>query len=190
MGYTINNGLLLNHLTQAIESQLAEVNNLYKNQPAEILLRPAADGGWSIAQCLEHLNTYSAWYNAKIQAALTDRKNVPGSTTFKSGWLGAYLTNMIKQDATKKKYKAMAQHRPTEQLDARQVIESFLTNQQTLLQLIKKAAGADLECIRITTTISAMIRLKLGDVLQFLVAHQDRHLSQARRNYQSQYRFE
>ena len=51
-----------------------------------------------------------------------------------------------------------------------------------MLTYLKRAHQTDLNKIKIPVSILKWIKLNLGDVLQFLVAHNERHLLQAKRN--------
>jgi hypothetical protein len=60
------------------------------------------------------------------------------------------------------------------------VFNEFLQHQQKMLQLLEVSRRRNLSTIHIPITISRFIRLKLGDMFRFLVAHEQRHLIQAR----------
>ncbi|MCB0619155.1 MAG: hypothetical protein KDC41_10725, partial [Saprospiraceae bacterium] len=64
--------------------------------------------------------------------------------------------------------KAFKGHIPERDLDAPAVIAEFIQQQETLLKLIRKARQVDLRAIRIPISLTSLIRLKLGDVFQFL----------------------
>jgi hypothetical protein len=77
--------------------------------------------------------------------------------------------------------KAPADHRPAGVLPSQQVMEEFIAHQQHLLQLLEQAAYLPLHQLRISISISRLVRLQAGDVLSFLVAHQLRHVLQLQR---------
>jgi uncharacterized damage-inducible protein DinB len=54
--------VFINRLEDEIETQLKEVLEVFQNLPESTLLQPSASGGWSIAQCFQHLNTYATFY--------------------------------------------------------------------------------------------------------------------------------
>jgi hypothetical protein len=80
----------------------------------------------------------------------------------------------------KNKMKTMKNYRPDRGVSVEGVFKEFKEHQHKMLQLLEMARKRNLEQIRIPTTISKMIRLKLGDVFRFLVAHEQRHMIQAR----------
>lgn len=178
---TDNKEELLNALEQRVEQHLQLATSRFQNMPSDALLKPAAKGGWSIAQCLEHLNAYGHYYLPQINRSLQRSKK--NSHTFKSSWLGSYFTAMMEPETGKRKTKAFKAYVPASELDAHAVVAEFIQQQEHLFKYIEAARQADLN-IRIPISISRWIRLKLGDVLQFVIAHNERHIQQAMRNVQ------
>jgi hypothetical protein len=151
---------------------------LYKDP--EILLENPAAGKWSVVQIVEHLNTYGRYYLPHIHQSLRKHSFQP-APTYNAGWLGNYFTNSMKPTPEKKirnKMKALKGHIPPAGLDSKTVLEEFLTQQQTLLQLLEQAALNNIARIRIPISISKLVRLKLGDTFRFLIAHHQRHFVQ------------
>ena len=172
--------LLLEKLETRVEGHLADAVRIFQNLPEALLLNPSATGGWSIAQCLEHLNRYGNYYLPQIQSGLN--KKVPGGNTFKSTWLGSYFTKMMEPSTGTKKVKAFKDYIPPTQLNAHAVVAEFIAQQETLLAYLKQARATDLNAVKIPVSIAKWIRLRLGDVLQFIIAHNERHMVQAKRN--------
>lgn len=175
---------LLNMLTKNVRLQLEDVTGKYDLLPPDMLNKSAIDGGWSIAQCLEHLNTYSAYYLSLIKSAI-QRYNHE-NTVYKSTLLGAYLNSLMGDDGGGKKYKAKPRHQPAAILNAREVVERFKHYQVELLQYVREAEKTDLNKGRLPVSINPFLKLSLGDVLVFMELHQKRHLAQAARNLASQ----
>jgi hypothetical protein len=82
---------LLSTLEQETEKHLTEAVRVFQNLPEKILLNPAANGGWSIAQCLAHLNSYGRFYLPAIAHAIDHPEGNACNENFTSGWLGNYL---------------------------------------------------------------------------------------------------
>lgn len=174
---------LINTLEDQVEIHIRDAVKIFQNLSAEELLKPAINGGWSIAQCLWHLNSYGDYYLPQIKSGLA--KNYPANPDFKSTWLGSYFTNMMRPGAKMKKYKAFKNHVPSGELDATKVVAEFIQQQEQLLKYLQQARQSDLNRIRIPISIMSWIKLKLGDVFQFIIAHDERHLQQAKRNLKS-----
>lgn len=71
--------------------------------------------------------------------------------------------------------KAMKAHSPTAELDKEKVVGEFLQWQRKFLLMLEKARQKDIQAIRVPISIASFIRLRLGDVLMFITAHNQRH---------------
>jgi hypothetical protein len=85
-------------LQEQVERHLVKATVLYQNLTEEELLTPPPNGGWSVAQCLDHLNSYGHYYIPAIKKAIlfspySLRKADP---YFKTGLLGNYFTKLMK----------------------------------------------------------------------------------------------
>jgi hypothetical protein len=80
----------------------------------------------------------------------------------------------------KNKMKTQKSYNPPAALNAEQVINEFSQHQQKLIQLMNLSRTRDMNAIRIPITVTKYIKFKLGDTFRFLVAHEQRHLVQAR----------
>ena len=140
------------------------------------------EGQWSAAQAIEHLNMYSRYYLPAIEKSLVQiTRDV--NPWFVPGFFGNYFTNMMMPKnvfEVKNKMKGMKSYMPGTGLNADKVIEEFLQHQHKLLQLLEVSRKRNLEKIRIPISISKLIKLKLGDTFRFVIAHEQRHMIQAR----------
>jgi len=171
---------LIDLLVDQVEGHVNDAVKIFQNLSSEELLKPAVNEGWSIAQCLWHLNSYGDYYLPQIASGLT--KNYPANPDFQSTWLGNYFTQMMKPGVNMKKYKAFKNHVPPAEPDAHKVVAEFIRQQEELLTYLNQARHTDMNRIRIPVSILKWVKLKLGDVFQFIIAHNERHLQQARRN--------
>lgn len=171
---------LIHTLEEHVEQHLQDAIRIFQNLSEEALLRPADNGGWSIAQCLWHLNSYGYYYLPQIEAGLS--KKYPPKAEFKSSWLGNYFTNMMRPGPGMKKFRAFKNHVPPQNLNAHTAVAEFIQQQEKLLSLLKAATHTDMNRVRIPISILRWLKLKLGDVFQFIIAHDERHLQQAKRN--------
>ncbi|GAB3330972.1 DinB family protein [Larkinella ripae] len=150
------------------------------------LNRQPAPGRWSIAQCLEHLNSYGHYYLPALEAAIQKGENEQRTALprFRSGWLGNYFANAMRPKAdgsVSLKMKAVKSHTPAATLDAEAVLAVFLEQQDELLKLLERARRVNIQQLRIPISIARFIRLSVGDTFRFLIAHQQRHVLQAQR---------
>lgn len=176
----IERKVLLNDLENSVEQHLQIATRDFQNMSTHELLMPGEQGGWSIAQCLEHLNRYGNYYLPAINEALNQKNSNFFSDHFRSGWFGDYFTKMMHPKTGKRKIKAFKPYNPPAILDAHAVVAVFVEQQEILLAYLERARNKDLDK-RVPISIAKWIRLKLGDVLQFVIAHNERHMQQALR---------
>jgi hypothetical protein len=173
---------LLDILEKRVENHLQIAIKYFQNLDSETLLRASATGGWSIAQCLDHLNSYGKYYLPLIKKSVERQTKEANKMEFKSSWLGNYFTEMMEPGQKMKKYKAFKNHIPPATLDAHRVVAEFIEQQETLLKLLKMSENIDLNKGKIGISIMKWLKLKVGDVFRFIIAHNERHIQQASRN--------
>jgi hypothetical protein len=183
----ISSETLLNTLEGKVEKHLHDAIDVFQNLDSETLLRPAPDGGWSVAQCLEHLNRYGDFYLPEIAKRMEQYHKTPASPWFKSSWIGHHFARMMDPTTGKTKLPAFKSYKPQSSLDAHAVVAKFILQQEKLLTLLRDARHTDLNKVKIPVSIARFIRLKLGDVFQFLIAHNERHMLQAKRHLVGQW---
>lgn len=165
----------------AITNSNCQAAENFGSLPDDVLNRKPAPEAWSILECLEHLNLYSAFYLPVIEKHL--RTN-PGNqkADFKSGMWGNYLVKMVIPKQGGKKMKTFADMNPSGSRLNRDAIRVFIESQQDFANYIEMANGADLNKAGIPVTFTKFIKLKLGDALRFMAYHNQRHIKQALRN--------
>jgi len=171
---------LLDLLEARVNDHIQSAVEVFQNMHSDLLLEPAEGGGWSIAQCLEHLNRYGDYYIPFIRQGLGRQNRCVTGGVFKSSLIGGWFTRMMDPDTGKKKMKAFKDYKPGRELDAHAVVAEFIRQQEVLLTCLQWARKADLNKPRIPVSILPWLTLKLGDVLQFVIAHNERHMRQAK----------
>lgn len=158
---------------------LQQVEQLSNSTPLEMLEKNDGNGRWNSLQVLEHLNTYYRYYLPLIEAKI---KSAPAdfAPMFRPGWLGEFFTRSMQPVSgnIKHKMKALKNHVPGLALDRNLVMDEFLEWQRKLVYIIQLSEAVNLNKLRIPITITPLIRLKLGNVLRFIVAHNNRHFLQ------------
>lgn len=154
--------------------QLSQLDNALLNQPS-------ATGGWSISQCFAHLVSYGDYYLPLLRNALLQSTRSHQTSTFVGSWLGGYLTRLMNPQTGRTKFKAVKRHQPAAVVDGTS-IDLFIRQQNELQDLLMLAESADINSARIPLSVAGWVRLPVGDILQFMVVHSERHLQQAERN--------
>ena len=136
---------------------------------------------WSILECFEHLNRYSLYYHSQIAQSITKAVKIDTAIPeTKSTWLGRKFIGMMHPDNVRK-------HRTYKKMNPRSctlsaaVLAKFLQNQEELLGLIREASSVNLNEVSIPVEFMNLLRMNIGDALQFVVIHEKRHVHQAQR---------
>lgn len=178
---TVNSLNLLDHLQNDTRQIMVKLNYLRHEDP-EILVRQPAPGKWSVAQVIEHLNSYGRYYLPLLQKAL-DQSTWPANQSFTHGLLGSYFTrSMLPKENNRitNKMQAPKGHRPLVDIDSKTVMDEFEKQELLLLELLNNARQTDIGRLRIPISIAPFIKLKMGDVFGFLIAHHQRHFVQVK----------
>ena len=164
---------------QADTRQIILATSYLLQEDPEKLVQQPAPGKWSVAQVIEHLNSYGRYYLPAIELAMNEQSSLP-DPVFTPGWLGDYFTKSMlpKNGEITNKMQTPKGHRPAADIDSKPVIEEFLKQERLLLELLERAKHINISTIRIPISLSRLVKLKLGDTFRFLVAHHQRHFVQ------------
>jgi len=175
----VDTHLFIESLIEKVRSTIFEVQQLRHFNITVLSLQPNRQS-WSVAQVIQHLNIYNEYYIPTIENKLHLHNTKP-LPKFTSGWLGNYFTHLMEPKSGNnigKKMKAMKSAIPQQQPNAAKEISAFIQYQHQLLQLLQVATNANLQTIRIPTSLNKWVTLSLGDTFRFLIAHQERHFVQ------------
>jgi hypothetical protein len=135
------------------------------------------ESSWSILECLEHLNLYGDFYlpeiEGKIKATISKSEH-----EFRPGLLGNYFALSMLPKEKLNKMKTFKDKNPLNSALDRTVLDRFLTQQIQLLNLLNDSRKVSLNKVKVPTTLSKLIQLKLGDVFPFIINHNIRHFKQ------------
>ena len=144
--------------------------------PRQLEWRPARRV-WSVGDCLEHVIVSANLYYERMDALL----ETAGKSDVQSPWHPSFMGRMLIKSVTTsrrlkrpKKFKPPPKPRPD-------VLDAFLRVQDRLAELMREADGVDLSRARVSSPVSRVVRVNLGDCFAILVHHSKRHLRQASR---------
>ncbi len=172
---------LLQAMRTDVERIRAAARYFRESDKNKLIYTPSGDE-WSVVQILEHLNAYGRYYLPAFQQAMTE-KPTEKNAWFQPGFWGDYFTKTMKPTnvyEVKNKMKAMKAYTFGNGLNVDKVLSEFEQQQEELLRVLEAAAHVDLEAVRVPISITKMIKLKFGDALRFYIAHEQRHMIQAR----------
>jgi hypothetical protein len=141
---------------------------------------PAA-GRWSIAQCFEHLNVTARVYLPKLDEGIAEaiRRGLYGEGPFKYNWFGRMFVRS-QEPTTKMKYKAAKVFQPSPSRPKQETLAAFRAYQVQFVDRLRQANGLDLARARVKSPAINLLRMPLGSGFALMVAHERRHLQQAR----------
>lgn len=172
---------LLNDLAQDV-NRIKEAAQFFTAADKNKLVYCPEKGRWSVVQVLEHLNAYNRHYLPLIEKELA-LITYDTAAWFTSGYWGEKFTKAMKPTNVyeiKNKMKTMKKMAFPNSLNVDTVLNEFLAGQDKILDLLERAKGKDLAKIHIPITLTKLVKLRLGDTFRFLIAHEQRHMIQAR----------
>ena len=143
----------------------------------------AAPDRWSIAECLQHLNIAVSQtlpkFDAAIAAGRAAGKTAPGP--FRYGWFSRWMVDSMEPPPKRRmgtfkifSLPAGAMYR------AHDLLPEFAAVRDRLAQRVRQADGLDLGRVKVTSPVNRLLRLPIGAYFAFVIAHDRRHLWQAR----------
>lgn len=174
---------LLDQLEQRLQELLKEVRNRFADLPQTALYHRAAPGNWNAQECFAHLNAQFDYYLPRIELALHKakaRRWALGAER-ESNWFGRRIIQAADPGRTPFKPRKSPKHlNPLKLLKVREnELKVFLINLEMLLRLVRQAREVDLNRPRIKTMRWNISSFVLGDLLEYLTVHAQRHVLQA-----------
>jgi DinB family protein len=141
------------------------------------------EGSWSILDCLEHLNvgvtkTLPA-FDRSIAAGRARGQLAKGP--FHYGWFARLMVGSM-EPPPKFRMRAprLIRVAPAATRRSADIVPEFLRVRDQLADRVRRADGLDLAHVRVISPINRLLRMPLGGYFNFILAHDRRHLWQAR----------
>jgi DinB superfamily len=177
-----NKKALLAGLHDRIEVVRNNIQSFLRLSNEQLNYKPGPDK-WSITEIFEHLTITHGIYLDSIGRLLTHAP-VNAKENFKSNWLGnwAYEKIMPRPDGTVFKMKApKLLQAKTRNMDGAAVLNNYMKQLDEFDHVLELSQYVDLQKIKIPFSFTKLLKLRLGDNLRFIVAHNERHLMQAQK---------
>ncbi|MEX0811359.1 MAG: DinB family protein [Chitinophagales bacterium] len=168
---------LIEDLIERTRANLNEVEKL-KNQPDAALNWKSKPESWSVLECIQHLNLYADYYNPEISKRINEKQH-PSEENYKSGLSGNYFANMMLPREKPNKMKTFRDKNPLHSKLDRSVLDAFIHNQITMIELLNKSRSVSLNKTKCNISITKWLKLKLGDTFRVVIYHNQRHILQA-----------
>lgn len=143
---------------------------------------------WSICECIEHLNLLAEYYHPIIRKSLNSAKKqkLDKQSIFKHHWLYQKKIYQVKiGDNNKIHVLQESQSRFTPSVNSNydnlNIISTFLEYQDNILQFLAEARNIQFHSTRVPLHLWGLFSVGLGDVLSYMIYHNERHIVQAQR---------
>jgi hypothetical protein len=143
----------------------------------------AEPGRWSMAQCLDHLCVTGAQILPRMDQGIERARARQwfSSGPFRYGRLGNWFVraNSATERPPRRRFKAPQLYAPSAEPPLSEVVPVFLQLQEELISRLHDANGLDLARVKVSSPVSRLVRLSLGQWFTLVAGHQERHLWQA-----------
>jgi hypothetical protein len=169
----------LEQLTNQLLSFLAvRISPLSANQ-----LKWSQAGTWSCSEVIQHMNAYASHYHPTLLKKMKSEENEQPVPVFVSSPLGASAWKSMRLGNAgniRRKFKTPKLFNPAKNklLVRTNFLEECEQHQKVLLTILDQAKKVNLRKVKISWSLSRLIRLRLGDALMFIVYHNRRHQQQ------------
>ncbi len=161
-------------ISQAFQEEFAALN-------AEQFNWKPAEGIWSIAQNIEHLIVVNETYFPVIAALKAGTYRTPfwGRFGFMVSFFGKTVLNAVQPDR-RKKMSTFPIWEPAQSAIGADILERFSKHQQDLKKCMENSADLLHQGAVLSSPANRNIVYKLETAFDIIVAHEQRHLEQAR----------
>lgn len=182
-------GLLLQIMTQIelldrLETDLRDLLEIARAQiaerPLDALQARREPGTWNALECVAHLNAFLEMYLPRLERAIhlsKARRWQPGDD-IRSTWMGRRVIKFADL-AYFKPRKSAKRYNFFDKFLGKEAVKTFIINSERLLRNIQAAREVDLNKAKIEWGASGFFKLTLGNTLEWLVLHGQRHIKQA-----------
>ena len=161
----------------------ADASALVEDRDAAALTTAPDGGTWSIVQLFDHMNTAGWLLLHSLEDAIQSgqRKGTYGEPPFEYGFVSRWFVRSM-QPSSGWTFTAPSvfEPDPPDTLHPNEVVEEFLGLQEEFANCVTAAEGLDLRRIRVPSPAVPLLRISLGAWFEATLAHEERHLAQAR----------
>jgi len=168
-----------------LESISTEANELTRGlSEVQFNWRPSPDQ-WSIEECLAHLTMVGHWAVHAIEESI-EKGRARGLTAAGPFEYPALERYFLREAAPPVRHPVSAPQRfqPLHGQPITGVLPTFHHVQSQFIRQLERADGLDLRRVKVASPISRLLKMSLGMTFAHAIAHERRHMAQARRIWQ------
>lgn len=136
-------------------------------------------GGWGVGLLLEHLCVANDSYLTMLRPRIYARNaahSEQGTAFWEPSVAGWILVAGLR---SKRRLPAPSMYRVTEPREG--VLDAFLARQQMAMTFLRATAALDWTRLRLSSPVSRLVRINLGDAFTIMCVHAQRHIKQMER---------
>lgn len=173
-------------IRKQIESQKQLLESLFVGHDLEQLGQRPSPKRWNALECVRHINISLKYYNRQIDKSIAKAKAKGQSPNeeYRPGLIGERFARWLapRDGVVRRKVPTLSSYNPIGSAEARdlQVVANFNSHMDRLADLAQASSAIDLDKTRVRSPFGNIFRFKLGDAFHIILAHNERHLLQAR----------
>ena len=169
-------------LVQALDAADTELRDLIAGVDDDLGAWRAAEGSWSIAECIDHLATSNRVYLAAMRP-VAERARTRGRKRrgpARPGIIGGWFVRTM-EPPVKTRYPTPKKIQPRHAPPLSSAVDAFRRTQDDVRAFLREFADIDLARVYFGNPFIPGVRFSLATGLHVIPAHERRHLWQARR---------
>ena len=174
------------NIHRQLEDQLTFFEETFKDQSIEHCSTRPGPGAWSALDCIAHLNlTLDVTCNEidrRIEKAL--QRGQKPNENYKPGFLGQRFARLLapKEGDVKRRIKTGKRFTPEQCAESgAAILQGFRERMERVKGQVDASKKVSLNRCRVNSNITPLIKFKLGDTFHIVLAHNERHIFQARK---------
>jgi len=161
----------------------ATASSVVEGLSDEEFARQPEPGEWSVCECLDHLNVVGGKLCEAFAAGLerAHREGLFARRGYRYGFLERWFAREASAIAPPrhKRVRTFRVYEPRPGQSVANVLADYHTLQTNLIERVEAANGIDIARLKIRSPATRWVRMSLGQWLQLVAGHQERHLEQA-----------
>jgi hypothetical protein len=167
---------------QQFECLAAEADALVAPLTEEQFTWRPAPGSWSVAECIDHLNSTARLYLPRLDEGIAEsiRRGLYGEGPFTHDLIGRFFVRTM-EPPVRIRVKAPKTFQPGSGRSRSEIMAAFRAYQVQFVDRLRQASGLDLRRAKVHSPASTWIKMSMNSGFALMVAHERRHLWQAQR---------
>lgn len=177
-----SNSTELEKLKEEFQQMKKESAELFSKITDKAFNKRPDNGGWSAAECIDHLiatgSDYCDQYEKALREVIARDKKLTGE--LKYSWFGQRFISFV-EPPVRFKAKSPKKWRPDSDINLNKAAAAYLQLQDRYIDLIAATEGWDISKVKLPSPATKLIKFSGLEMLGINSAHQRRHILQAKK---------